>query len=176
MNRNRLVILLTLAVSLMLSGCGSAGEQVGGNSARATAPPGVNAASPTPSADSAAQVAPANGAAVAPSPSTTGGATQPNANLKGGERGGVNIQQANTPKPQIGPGGNDFFLFTQARGALNTDAELKDANITVEVKEGVVTLSGALASAEQKSKAEQLVRAVSGVKDVKNRLRVSGGA
>ncbi len=86
------------------------------------------------------------------------------------------MQQAIPPKPQIGSGGNDFSLFTQARAALNNDAELKGANITVEVKEGVVTLSGALANAAQKSKAEQLVRAVGGVKAVKNQLRVSGGA
>jgi hypothetical protein len=178
MNRNRLVILLTLAAILLLSGCGGAVERAADDSARATASPSSNAPSTAPAAaDSAAQAAPVNGTtAAAPSPSTTGGATQPNATLKGGERGGIKVQRADTPKPQIGSGGNDFFLFTQARGALDTDAELKAANITVEVKEGVVTLSGALANAAQKSKAEQLVRAVGGVKEVKNRLRVSGGA
>lgn len=177
MNRNGSLILLAFAAALALPGCGGAGERAGDNGARATAPPSTDAPSPAPAADGAAQAAPANGdATAAPSTSTTGGATQPDATLKGGERGGVKVRQADAPKPRIGSGGNDFFLFTQARGALAADAELKTANITVEVKEGVVTLSGALASAAQKSKAEQLVRAVGGVRDVKNRLRVSGGA
>ena len=167
MNSNRLLILFTLAAASSLAGCGGTSEQVGDKSARAADPPSVNAAAPT--ANSPAQAA--NGDAVTPPPSMTGGATQPDATHNGGERGRVKAQQTNLPKPQIGTGGNDFYLFTQARGALNADAELKAANITVEVKEGVVTLSGALASAEQKSKAEQLVRAVGGVKDVKNRLR-----
>lgn len=175
MKRNRLLILLTLAAASVLSGCGGAAERAGDNSARPAAPPDVNASSAAPAADGAARAAPADGAVAAPPPSAAGGATQPDTTLKGGERGVVKVQQANTPKPRIGSGGNDFFLFTQARGALNADAELKAANVTVEVKEGVVTLSGALASAAQKSKAEQLVRAVGGVRDVKNRLRVSGG-
>lgn len=175
-NRNGLLILLTLASALVLSGCGGAAETAGDNRAKPTAPPSVNASSTAPAADNAAQAAPANGAAAAPSPSTTGGATQPNATLNAVERGNSNVQKTAPPKPQIGSGGNDFFIFTQARGALSNDAELKAANITVEVKEGVVTLSGALASAEQKSKAEQIVRAVGGVRAVKNQLRVSGGA
>jgi hypothetical protein len=174
MKTDRLLILLTLASALALTGCGGAVERAGDNSATPAATPGVNASGATPAAVGTSQTAPANGAAVAPSPPPTVGATQPGATLKGDERA-ANVKQADTPKPRIGSGGNDFFLFTQARGALNADAELKGANITVEVKEGVVTLSGALANASQKSKAEQLVRAVGGVKDVKNRLRVSGG-
>ena len=43
----------------------------------------------------------------------------------------------------------------------------------IEVKEGVVTLSGTVASAALKSKAEQLARGA-GSKGVKNQLRVSG--
>lgn len=78
------------------------------------------------------------------------------------------------PKPQIGSGGNDLFLFTQARAAINNDADLKAANVVVDVKEGVVTLSGTVASAALKSKAEELARGV-GPKDVKNQLKVSAG-
>lgn len=169
------MILLALAAAAGLSGCGGAAGDAGGNGARVAASPGANVAGPAPAAGGANQIGPAGGAAVSPSPSAAGGATQPSANLRGGGRGG-DAQQAKAPAPQIGSGGNDFSLFTQARGALNSDAELKAANITVEVKEGVVTLSGALASDGQKSKAERLVRAVGGVKDVKNQLRVSGGA
>jgi osmotically-inducible protein OsmY len=78
------------------------------------------------------------------------------------------------PTPRIGSGGNDFFLFTQARAAINADPELKGANVVLDVKEGTVTLSGTVASAAQKSKAEQLVREA-GLKAVRNQLRVGTG-
>lgn len=79
------------------------------------------------------------------------------------------------PDPKIGTGGNDFYLFTQARGALSADSELKSSNIVVDVKNGSATLSGTVANAEQKSRAEQLVRALSGITAVKNQLNVSAG-
>lgn len=78
-------------------------------------------------------------------------------------------------KPQIGSGGNDFFLFTQARAALGADAELKGAAPIIEVKDGVLTLSGTVASPALKSRAEQVARSVGGVKAVKNQLRVAAG-
>lgn len=81
---------------------------------------------------------------------------------------------AKMPTPQIGSGGNDFFLFTQARAAINNDPDLKAASVVVEVKGGVVTLSGTVANAALKSKAEQLARGA-GSKEVRNQLRVSGG-
>ncbi|MEK6279310.1 MAG: BON domain-containing protein [Acidobacteriota bacterium] len=80
---------------------------------------------------------------------------------------------ANTPSSQIGSGGNDLFLFTKARSRLDSDTVLKSSTITIEVKAGVVTLSGAVANAAHKSKAEQLVREVEGVKAVNNRLRIT---
>ncbi|CAN5678513.1 hypothetical protein BH20ACI4_BH20ACI4_29130 [soil metagenome] len=75
------------------------------------------------------------------------------------------------PTPQIGSGANDFMLFTQMRGALNSDKELQD--VIIEVKEGNVTLSGKVPGADQKAKAEQLVKTVNGVKTVKNNINVS---
>jgi osmotically-inducible protein OsmY len=78
------------------------------------------------------------------------------------------------PTPQIGSGGNDLFLFTRARAAMNNDTDLKAANVVIEVKEGVVTLGGTVASAALKSKAEQLVRGT-GAKDVRNQLKISAG-
>jgi len=172
-NRNGRSVLLILVAALALSGCGGAGGNGGNDNARGAASSNVNAASPA--AAGAANVATANVAAVAPTPmSAGGGVAQPAATPNAGARGNSNAPPANMPKPQIGSGGNDFALFTQARGAINADADLKTANITVEVKDGVMTLSGTVASAEQKSKAEQLVQAV-GPKALKNQLRVSGG-
>jgi osmotically-inducible protein OsmY len=82
---------------------------------------------------------------------------------------------APTPPPQIGSGGNDLFLFTQTRAALNADAELKGVNPVIEIKGGVVTLTGKVATAAQKSRAEQVARGVAGVKSVNNQLQVSAG-
>ena len=178
MNSNRLNILLTLAAAaLVLAGCGG-GEKAGGNSPGTTAVSNTNAASAVSAADrNGANVAPANAVAVAPSQTTAGaGVTPPPqaASQGSNSRGASNAPTANMPKPRIGSGGNDFYLFTQARAALNADAELKAANIVVDIKEGVATLSGAVKSAEQKSKAGELVQAA-GLKTVKNQLRVSNG-
>ncbi len=82
---------------------------------------------------------------------------------------------SNDPQPQIGTGGTDMSLFTLARVNLAADAEISKANIVIDVKAGVVTLSGTVATPSQKVKAEELVRSVEGVKAVKNQLRVSGG-
>jgi hypothetical protein len=81
-------------------------------------------------------------------------------------------QVSSGPSPQIGTGGSDFFLFTQARAALDADVELKAANVVIDVKAGSMTLNGTVSNAEQKAKAEQLVRAVAGVKAVRNQLRI----
>lgn len=55
-----------------------------------------------------------------------------------------------------------------------TDDPLLDASeITVQVSEGVVTLSGSVTSREQKRRAEDVAERISGVKDVANQLRVA---
>ncbi len=76
------------------------------------------------------------------------------------------------PTPNIGSGGSDIFLFTQARGALSSDKELSNA-VIIEIKEGNVTLTGKVSSEDQKTKAGRLVQNVTGIKSVKNNLRVS---
>jgi hypothetical protein len=88
-------------------------------------------------------------------------------------RNNENARVAAGPKPQIGTGGNDLFQFTQARAAIGADPEIQSADIVIDVKGGVLTLSGSVANAAQKARAEQLARAVDGVKEVKNRLRIS---
>ncbi len=144
--------------SLMLTACGSgAGSKVDSRDANASS---------NNNASSAVVVG-------SPGPATTDPrtvdaqpvASQPNNN---------NRQVSGVTKPQLGTGGSDFFLFTQARAALGSDVDLKTANIIIEAHGGVVTLSGTVANASQKAKAEQLVRAVAGVKGVKNQLRISG--
>lgn len=174
MNRNRLKSLLILAAALGFFGCGAAAEKAEGDKAIATAP-GAKAASPTPTPAGGADAVATPAAAATTLPASAGeAAARPGATSASGSRGADSAPPAKMPTPQIGSGGNDFFLFTQARAAINNDSELKAANVVVEVKEGVVTLSGTVRSAALKSKAEQLARGA-GSKEVRNQLRVSAG-
>lgn len=77
---------------------------------------------------------------------------------------------AKAPTPEIGSGGNDFFILTQIRGRLSADKELADA-VMVDVKEGNITLTGNVPNQAQKKKAEEMVSSVKGVRNIKNNLR-----
>jgi hyperosmotically inducible protein len=175
MKRNGLIKLLILVAALNIAGCGGAANSAGGDSKTASASTGVNAASPTPTTEGVASAVATPAAAPTPAVSAAGdSAARQSASPTSETRNANSAPQAKMPKPQIGSGGNDLFLFTQARAAVNNDADLKAANVVVDVKEGVVTLSGTVASAALKSKAEELARGV-GPKDVKNQLKVSAG-
>jgi len=76
------------------------------------------------------------------------------------------------PATQIGSGGSDLFIFTQARSALDSDVELRSARVIVEVKEGVITLSGTVPNSDQKMKAEHLLANMNGVKSVRNQIKI----
>ena len=56
---------------------------------------------------------------------------------------------------------------------LLEDSYVDASDITVEVQDGEVTLSGAVNSRDQKRRAEDCVETVSGVREVHNRLRVN---
>ena len=175
MDRNRLIKLLIISATLTLPACGGAAEKRGGESKAAATSPAVNAAAPPPKTDGVANAAATPAAAAATLPASTGepaarqgASTAPESRKAGG------APPAKMPTPQIGSGGNDFSLFTQARAAINNDPDLRAANVIIDVKEGVVTLSGTVSNAALKSKAEQLARGA-GSKEVRNQLRVSAG-
>lgn len=175
MNKNWQAYLLILAAVLNFSGCGGAVESSGGDRKQAGAPSNVNATSPTPAANGGTDIA-ATPANTTPAPATPAGVATPGTAASPGSesRGTRNAPPARMPTPQIGSGGNDLFIFTRTRAAINPDSDLKAANVVIEVKEGVVTLGGTVTSAALKSKAEELARGV-GPKDVRNQLRVSAG-
>ena len=75
----------------------------------------------------------------------------------------------------VGTGLNDGWLWVKTRFDLAAADDLRDSTINVDVDNGVVTLSGTVASAAQKTKAEQVAKAVEGVKSVKNMLKVAAG-
>ena len=165
MNRNNLAAALTFCAALALNGCGGASVS-SSNAANTTRPPEAVA-----NAAPAANTAPASPPAPVVNASSAAPTTAPAAAVGGGEK----ARAADVPRPQIGSGGNDFFVFTQARAALGADAELKGASPIIEVKDGVLTLTGTVGTAAQKARAEQVVRGVGGVKAVRNQLRVSAG-
>jgi osmotically-inducible protein OsmY len=76
----------------------------------------------------------------------------------------------------VGTGVNDGWLWVKTRFDLAAADDLRDSTINVDVDKAVVTLTGTVASAAQKTKAEQVAKAVEGVTSVKNMLKVSTGA
>lgn len=73
----------------------------------------------------------------------------------------------------IGTGLNDGWLWVKSRYELAAADDLRDSTINVDVDNGVVTLTGTVANAPQKAKAEQVVKPLDGVKSVKNQLKIS---
>ena len=65
---------------------------------------------------------------------------------------------------------SDNAIYDNVRIKLAADAEVKGGALGVDVKEGVVTLSGAVDTDRQKSKAAKLAKKVKGVKQVINNI------
>jgi osmotically-inducible protein OsmY len=63
----------------------------------------------------------------------------------------------------------------KARFDLAAADDLRDSTINVDVDNAVVTLTGTVASAAQKARAEAVAKSVEGVKSVKNQLKVGTG-
>jgi osmotically-inducible protein OsmY len=82
-------------------------------------------------------------------------------------------EEAKKAGRKIGTGLNDGWLWTKARFELAAADDLRDSTINVDVENAVVTLTGTVANAQQKAKAESTVKALDGVKSVKNMLKVS---
>lgn len=72
----------------------------------------------------------------------------------------------------IGTGVNDGWLWVKTRFELAAADDLRDSTINVDVDNAAVTLTGTVATAAQKTRAETIVKAVEDVKSVRNQLRV----
>jgi len=70
--------------------------------------------------------------------------------------------------PQI----TDDTIIDQVRLKLTSDPDVKGGALGVDVKQGVVTLTGAVELPKQRAKAEKLTRKVKGVKSVINKLEI----
>jgi osmotically-inducible protein OsmY len=67
---------------------------------------------------------------------------------------------------------DDSVITTKVKTAIFNEATLKSAEINVETFKGVVQLSGFVNSQADINKAAEVARGVSGVKSVKNDMRV----
>lgn len=67
----------------------------------------------------------------------------------------------------------DDFISDTIREKLSGDVHVKGARIDVDVKSGVVTLSGTVSTEKQKNKAESLTKKVKGVKSVVNKIQIT---
>ncbi len=73
----------------------------------------------------------------------------------------------------IGQGANDMWLWVKTRSSLLGTSDLRESTINVDVVNDVVTLKGTVATAAQKTKAEEVAKGIEGVKSVKNELKVA---
>ena len=92
------------------------------------------------------------------------------------ERGGY-WRQYEGRSPYAGRGPKDYRrsderVREEVCDCMTDDPMLDASEISVQVSEGVVTLSGTVTSREQKRRAEDVAERISGVKDVTNQLRV----
>jgi len=76
---------------------------------------------------------------------------------------------------KVGTGANDTWLWIKTRFDLAAADDLRDSTINVDVDNNIVTLSGTVASAAQKTRAEAVAKAVEGVKSVRNQLKIQSG-
>ena len=73
-----------------------------------------------------------------------------------------------TPARQL----DDAAVATAVRDAIRSDASLRGANVTVDARQGVVTLTGMVRNAGQRDRAVADARAVANVRNVNNLLTV----
>jgi osmotically-inducible protein OsmY len=67
---------------------------------------------------------------------------------------------------------SDDYIYDKVRINLASDIDVKGGNLTVEVKDGVVTLTGNVENQAQKDKAAHIAKKVKGVKKVINNIEI----
>lgn len=69
----------------------------------------------------------------------------------------------------------DVWIEGKAKGIMVLNSDLKSSDISTDVKDGKVTLTGSVPTKVEKALAEELVAGLDGVKSVDNRLKVTTG-
>ena len=153
-----IALITTVALSVMISGCNQTGNE------NRTANANANANANVPIIASSTPV--------------------PNANDNSNSRRAPTREEYERDKERynrdaknsgskVGTGLNDGWLWVKTRFDLAAVDDLRDSTINVDVDNAVVTLTGTVASAAQKTKAEQTAKSVEGVKGVKDQLKIA---
>jgi hyperosmotically inducible protein len=85
-------------------------------------------------------------------------------------------EQAKSRGETVGSSMDDAWIHTKVVTKLIGDARTPERKINVDVVNNVVTLRGAVRTAEEKAAAEQVAKSVDGVKSVKNMLKIDPNA
>jgi hyperosmotically inducible protein len=89
---------------------------------------------------------------------------------------GALAAQAEEQKRTVGEYTDDKVLHTKVWSALTEDETTDASEINLEVYKGVVQLNGFVDNAKERAKAEEVAKAVSGVKGVQNNLLIKEAA
>ena len=73
---------------------------------------------------------------------------------------------------KVAAAADDAAVTTKVKTALLAEPGLKSLQISVDTKDGTVTLTGQVDSADQRSRAEQIAQSTGGVKNVVDKLAV----
>jgi osmotically-inducible protein OsmY len=82
------------------------------------------------------------------------------------------LARADDVKKTVKKDAKELWLESKVKYHLVTADDVPATDVKVEVNGGVVTLHGKVETAAEKAKAEEVVRKIDGVKDVKNMLQV----
>jgi osmotically-inducible protein OsmY len=69
---------------------------------------------------------------------------------------------------------SDGTITTKVKAALMTAKDVKSTHIHVKTRRGVVWLTGSVPTSDEKTRAQEVAAGVTGVHQVKNRLKVRG--
>src|SRR4029078_11361388 len=158
--RFRIIALVTTVALCVVSGC----NQTGNENRTANANTNANANANVPVIASSTPVPNAN----------TNSRRAPTREEYERDKERYNREAKNSGRT-VGTGINDGWLWGKTRFDLAAADDLRDSTINVDVDKAVVTLTGTVATAAQKTKAEQVAKSVEGVTSVKNLLKVSTG-
>lgn len=81
-------------------------------------------------------------------------------------------QEAKESGSRVGNGAEDLWLWTKTRADLLAARGLTSTGIHVDVENGVITLRGTVPDAAQKTRAEEVAKAVEGNKGVRDQLTI----
>jgi osmotically-inducible protein OsmY len=82
------------------------------------------------------------------------------------------LERKQTLEQRVESRATDVALFRSVQSSLLAKEELEDTAVSVDVANGIVTLRGRVDNPEQQAMASSLAESITGVKEVRSRIRV----